>query len=91
MSQKIELSILKQLQQISKQFENLEFYEHDVAGDDITDALFYVKMQNLINDHIKEIESRVTTNHIHSFVYQQGTFFKFHCRVCGKTRDEVNS
>jgi len=58
MNQKIKLSVLDQLKTISKNLKDLEFYSYDVDGDDPTDAIFYSKLQDKINEKIKEIEER---------------------------------
>ena len=56
MIQKTKSSVLDQLKAISKNLEDLEFYSYDVDGDDPTDAIFYSKLQDKINEKIKEIE-----------------------------------
>lgn len=50
-------SVIDQLKVISKNLEDLEFYSYDVDGNDLTDAIFYSKLQDQINDKIKEIKN----------------------------------
>jgi len=61
MSQKIKPSVIDQLKAISKNLSDLEFYCYDVDGDDLTDAIFYFKLQDTINEKIKEIENTLQT------------------------------
>jgi len=56
MSQKIKPSVIDQLKAIAKNLSDLEFYCYDVDGDDPTDAIFYSKLQDQINEKIKEIK-----------------------------------
>lgn len=57
MSQKINPSVIDQLKAISQNFKDLEYYYMDVDGDDPTDAIFYSKLQDTINEKIKEMEN----------------------------------
>ena len=57
MKQKIKPSVIDQLKAISKNLEDLEFYSYDVDGDDPTDAIFYSRLQDQIEQKIKEIEN----------------------------------
>jgi len=50
-------SVLEQLQTISKTLEGLVDYEGDVCGGDYTDAITYSKIQDMIDQQIKEIRS----------------------------------
>ena len=56
MSQKIKPSVIDQLKVISKTLEDLENYSMDVDGDDPTDAIFYSKLKDKINEKVREIE-----------------------------------
>ena len=58
MSQKTKPSVVDQLKAISKNFSDLELYSYDVDGDDPTDAIFYSKLQDTINEKIKEMENK---------------------------------
>lgn len=53
----IKPSVIDQLKAISKNLSDLEFYSYDVDGDDPTDAIFFSKLQDQINDKIKEYEN----------------------------------
>ena len=53
---KIKPSVIDQLKAISKNFKELEFYSYDVDGDDPTDAIFFSKLQDTINEKINEME-----------------------------------
>lgn len=53
---KIKPSVIDQLKSISKNFKELEFYSYDVDGNDPTDAIFFSKLQDTINEKIKEYE-----------------------------------
>jgi len=53
MKQKIKPSVIDQLKTMVK---NL-YYSYDVDGDDPTDAIFYSRLQDKINEKIKEIEN----------------------------------
>lgn len=55
-AQKIKPSVIDQLKSISKNLKDLEFYCYDVDGDDPTDAIFYSKLQDKINEKINEME-----------------------------------
>jgi len=59
MTKIIKPSVLEQLESIRKNFEELEKYEEDVCGEDYTDAIFYSRMQDLMNEQITEIKSRM--------------------------------
>lgn len=50
--------VIDQLKTISKNFQDLEYYSYDVDEDDPTDAIFYSKLQDQLNDKIKEIKDR---------------------------------
>lgn len=56
-SHDIKPSVIDQLKAISKNFEELENYSMDVDGDDPTDAIFYSKLKDQINEKLKEIEN----------------------------------
>ena len=56
MKHEIKPSVIDQLKTISKNFQDLEFYSYDVDGDDPTDAIFYSKLQDQLNNKIKEME-----------------------------------
>ena len=56
MNQQIKPSVIDQLKAISKNLQDLEYYSYDVDGDDPTDAIFYSRLQDQINDKIKEME-----------------------------------
>jgi len=58
MSLKTKPSVIDQLKAISKNLSDLEFYSYDVDGDDPTDAIFFSKLQDTINEKIKEYETR---------------------------------
>jgi len=58
MSLKIKPSVIDQLKAISKNLSDLELYCYDVDGDDPTDAIFYSKLQDTINEKIKEMENK---------------------------------
>lgn len=53
---KIKPSIIDQLKTMSKNLQDLEYYSYDVDGDDPTDAIFYSKLQDQLNEKIKEFE-----------------------------------
>jgi len=53
---KIKSSVIDQLKAISQNFKDLEYYCFDVDGDDHTDAIFYSKLQDTIDEKIKEME-----------------------------------
>lgn len=56
MDKGIKPSVIDQLKAISQNFKDLEFYCYDVDGNDPTDAIFYSKLQDTINEKIKEME-----------------------------------
>jgi len=56
LSLKIKPSIIDQLKTMSKNLQDLEYYSYDVDGDDPTDAIFYSKLQDQLNEKIKEFE-----------------------------------
>jgi len=49
-------SVIDQLKTISATLQDLVYYEWDVAGSDITDAIFYSTIQDQIDEKIKEME-----------------------------------
>jgi len=49
--------VIDQLKTISNNLKELEFYCYDVDDDDPTDAIFYSKLQDTVNEKIKEMES----------------------------------
>lgn len=51
-------SVLEQLKDVSKVIDDLIYYEYDVSMNNIEDAIFYSKLQDTINDKIKEIEAK---------------------------------
>lgn len=55
---KFKPSVINQLKAISKNFHELVEYEKDVSSNDLTDAIFYSKLEDQINEKIKEIETR---------------------------------
>lgn len=57
MSQRIKPSVIDQLKTMVKTLRDLEYYSYDVDGDDPTDAIFYSKLQDQINEKIKEMEA----------------------------------
>ncbi len=57
MNQKIQPSVIDQLKSISKNLENLENYSMDVDGNDPTDAIFYSKLKDKVNEKLNEIEN----------------------------------
>jgi len=57
LTRKIKPSVIDQLKEISTTLLHLEYYCYDVDGDDLTDAIFYSKLQDTINDKIEEIEN----------------------------------
>lgn len=56
LKREIKPSVIGQLKIISQNFKDLEYYCMDVDGDDPTDAIFYSKLQDTINEKIKEME-----------------------------------
>lgn len=56
---KIQPSIINQLKTITKNFQDLEYHSYDVDGNDPTDAIFYSRLQDQINEKIKEIDDSV--------------------------------
>ena len=56
-TQKIKPSVIEQLKIVSKNLSDLELYCYDVDGDNPTDAIFYSKLQDTINEKIKEMEN----------------------------------
>jgi len=56
--QKVKPSVIDQLKTIFNTLKDLEYYSYDVDGDDPTDAIFYSKLQDTINEKIKEIENQ---------------------------------
>ena len=52
-------SVIDQLKTISNNLKELEYYSMDVDGDDPTDAIFYSKLQDTINEKIKEMENLI--------------------------------
>ena len=55
-NQRVKPSVIDQLKIISKNLSDLELYSYDVDGNDPTDAIFYSKLQDTINEKIKEME-----------------------------------
>jgi len=53
MKQKIKPSVIEQLETISKTLQGLIDYEGDVCGGDITDAIAYSKIQDLVDQQIE--------------------------------------
>ncbi len=56
---KIKPSVINQLKAISKNLQDLEYYECHVCGTDYEDAICYSKLQDTINNRIKELEDRI--------------------------------
>jgi len=52
----IKPSVINQLKQVSKTLRDLEYYEMDVSSNDLTDAIFYSKLADQVDQQIKEIE-----------------------------------
>ena len=52
----IKPSLIDQLKQVSKTLRDLEYYEMDVSSNDLTDAIFYSKLADQVDQQIKEIE-----------------------------------
>ena len=50
-------SVIDQLKTMVKTLQDLEYYSYDVDGDDPTDAIFYSRLQDQINEKIKEMEA----------------------------------
>jgi len=57
MKPEIKPSVIDQLKTISKTLQELVDYEGDVCGEDYSDAIFYSKLQDQINEKIKEMEA----------------------------------
>ena len=52
----IKPSLIDQLKQVSKTLRDLEYYEMNVSSNDLTDAIFYSKLADQVDQQIKEIE-----------------------------------
>lgn len=72
-------SVINQLKSISINFKELIAYEMDVSGNDMTDCILYSKIKDSIDNQIKEIESRSSSES-----FSNNDYLECICDKCNK-------